>query len=187
MEEEIQLRLEEARDLMQKAVEHTTNELTKIRAGKAQPNMLDDVRIDYYGTPTPVNQVATVNTPDARTIVVRPFEKKMLSAIERAIINSDLGMNPQNDGEIIRLNLPPLTEERRQGLAKQAKAEIEQGKISIRNVRKDANNHLTKLQKEGASEDSVKRGQDQIQQYTDQYTDKLDDLYAKKEKDIMTV
>ena len=116
MEEEIQLRLEEAQDLMRKAVEHTANELTKIRAGKAQPNMLDDVRLDYYGTPTPVNQVATVNTPDARTIVIRPFEKRMLSTIERAIINSDLGLTPQNDGEIIRLNLPPLTEERRQGI-----------------------------------------------------------------------
>lgn len=187
MEEDIQLRLEETRDLMRKAVEHTTNELMKIRAGKAQPNMLDDVRIDYYGTPTPVNQVATVNTPDARSIVVRPFEKKMLAAIERAIINSDLGLSPQNDGEIIRLNLPPLTEERRQALVKQAKAEIENGKISVRNIRKDANNDLTKMQKEGASEDAIKRAEDQVQQYTNQYTEKLDELFGKKEKDIMTV
>lgn len=187
MEEEIELRLEEARDLMRKAVEHTTNELTKIRAGKAQPSMLDDVRVDYYGSPTPVQQVATVNTPDARSIVIRPFERKMLATIERAIINSDLGLTPQNDGEIIRLNLPPLTEERRQGLVKQAKAEIEQGKVSVRNIRKDANNHLTKLQKEGVSEDAVKRAQDQVQQMTDQYTTKLDELFSKKEKDIMTV
>lgn len=187
MEEEIQFRIEEARDLMHKAVEHTNHELTKIRAGKAQPSMLDDVRVDYYGTPTPVSQVATVNTPDARSIVIRPFEKKMLSTIERAIINSDLGLSPQNDGEIIRLNLPPLTEERRIGLVKQAKAEIEQGKISIRNVRKDANNDLTKMQKEGASEDAVKRAQDQVQQLTDQSIVKLDEIFAKKEKDIMTV
>ncbi len=187
MEEEIQLRLEEARDLMRKAVEHTTQELTKIRAGKAQPSMLDDVRVEYYGTPTPVNQVATVNTPDARSIVIRPFEKKMLATIERAIINSDLGLSPQNDGEIIRLNLPPLTEERRQSLVKQAKAEIEQGKISIRNIRKDANNDLTKMQKEGASEDLVKRSEDQVQQMTNQFTEKLDDLFSRKERDIMTV
>lgn len=187
MEEEIQLRLEEARELMQKAVEHTTHELTKIRAGKAQPSMLDDVRVDYYGTPTPVNQVATVNTPDARSIVIRPFEKKMLATIERAIINSDLGLSPQNDGEIIRLNLPPLTEERRQSLVKQSKAEIEQGKISIRNIRKDANNDLTKMQKEGASEDLVKRSEDQVQQMTNQFSEQLDSLFARKEKDIMTV
>jgi ribosome recycling factor len=187
MEEEIQLRLEEARDLMRKTIEHTSNELMKIRAGKAQPNMLDDVRVDYYGSPTPVSQVATVNTPDARTIVIRPFEKKLLSTIERAIINSDLGMTPQNDGEIIRLTLPPLTEERRQSLVKQAKQEIEQGKISIRTIRKDANNHMTKLQKEGVSEDQVKRGQDQVQQLTDQFIEKLEELFTKKEKDIMTV
>ncbi|EMR04071.1 ribosome recycling factor [Cesiribacter andamanensis] len=187
MEEEIQLILEDARDLMRKAVEHTTHELTKIRAGKAQPSMLDDIRVDYYGSPTPVNQVATVNTPDARTIVVRPFEKKMLAAIERAIINSDLGLNPQNDGEIIRLNLPPLTEERRQGLVRQAKAEIEQGKISIRNIRKDANNMLSKLQKEGAAEDAIKRATDNVQSLTDQNVTKLDELFGRKEKDIMTV
>jgi ribosome recycling factor len=187
MEEEIQFRLEEARDLMGKAVEHTSNELVKIRAGKAQPSMLDDVRVEYYGTPTPVSQVATVNTPDARSIVIRPFEKKMLSTIERAIINSDLGLTPQNDGEIIRLNLPPLTEERRLSLVKQAKQEIEQGKISIRNVRKDANNDLNKMQKEGASEDAIKRAQDQVQQLTDQFISKLDDMFIKKEKDILTV
>lgn len=187
MEEEIQFYLDEAKESMDRSIEHTQHELSKIRAGRAMPSMLDDIQVEYYGSPTPINQVATVNTPDARTIMVKPFEKKMLVDIERAIQGSDLGITPQNDGENIRLNLPALTEERRRDLIKQAKVEIENGKISIRNVRKDANNALTKLKKDGVSEDAVKRGEDQVQQLTNKFTEKLDDLYTKKEKDIMTV
>jgi ribosome recycling factor len=187
MEEEIQFYLDEAKEAMENAVEHTQHELSKIRAGRAMPTMLDDVRVEYYGSPTPVNQVATVNTPDARTIMVKPFEKNMLPVIEGAIRNSDLGVNPQSDGEVIRISLPALTEERRRDLIKQAKNEIENGKISVRNARKDANNSLTKLKKDGVSEDSVKRGEDQIQAMTDKFTTKIDDLLVAKEKDIMTV
>jgi ribosome recycling factor len=187
MEEEIQLHLDEAKDLMKKAVDHTSHELTKIRAGKAMPNMLDGIMVEYYGTPTPLQQVASITTPDARTIVIKPFERKLINEIQRAITNSDLGLAPQNDGEVVRLSIPPLTEERRQGLVKQVKQEIEQGKISVRNIRKDTNNAIGKLKNEGISEDSVKRGEDQVQALTNQYTEALDQLYAKKEKEIMTV
>jgi ribosome recycling factor len=187
MEEEIQLYLDEAKDLMRKAVEHTTQELTKIRAGKAMPNMLDGIMVEYYGTPTPIQQVASINTPDARSIVIKPFERNLINEIQRSITNSDLGLAPQNDGEVVRLNIPPLTEERRQMLVKQAKAEIEQGKISIRNIRKDTNNGIGKLKNEGISEDSIKRGEEQVQKLTDQYTDNLDKLMEKKEKEILTV
>lgn len=187
MEEEIQLHLDEAKDLMKKAVDHTSHELTKIRAGKAMPNMLDGIMVEYYGTPTPIQQVASINTPDARTIVIKPFERKLINEIQRAITNSDLGLAPQNDGEVVRLSIPPLTEERRQSLVKKVKHEIEQGKISVRNIRKDTNNAIGKLKNEGISEDSIKRGEDQVQALTNQYTEKIDELYAKKEKEIMTV
>lgn len=187
MEEEIQLYLDEAKDLMRKAVDHTSQELTKIRAGKAMPNMLDGIMVEYYGTPTPIQQVASINTPDARSIVIKPFERSLINEIQRSITNSDLGLAPQNDGEVVRLNIPPLTEERRQTLVKQAKAEIEQGKISIRNVRKDTNNAIGKLKNEGISEDSIKRGEEQVQKLTDHYTEKLDEIFAKKEKEILTV
>lgn len=187
MEEEIQMYLDEANDLMKKAVDHTAQELSKIRAGKAMPNMLDGIMVEYYGSPTPLQQVASVNTPDARTLVIKPFEKSLINEIQRSITNSDLGLAPQNDGEVVRLSVPPLTEERRQGLVKQVKQEIEQGKISIRNIRKDTNNSIGKLKNEGISEDSVKRGEDQVQALTNQYTEKLDELFAKKEKEILTV
>ena len=187
MDEEIQLYLDEAKELMQKAVEHTGQELSKIRAGKAMPNMLDGIMVEYYGTPTPIQQISSINTPDARSIVIKPFEKNMLNEVQRAITNSDLGLTPQNDGELIRLNIPPLTEERRQQLVKQVKQEIEQGKISIRNIRKDTNNSIGKLKNEGISEDSIKRGEEQVQALTNQYTDRLDELFVKKEKEILTV
>lgn len=187
MEEEIQLYLDEAKDLMRKAVEHTAHELTKIRAGKAMPNMLDGIMVEYYGSPTPIQQVASINTPDARSIVIKPFERNLINEIQRSITNSDLGLAPQNDGEVVRLNIPPLTEERRQSLVKQAKAEIEQGKISVRNIRKDTNNSIGKLKNEGISEDSIKRGEEQVQKLTDQYTANLDALMEKKEKEILTV
>lgn len=187
MEEEIQLHLDAARDLMRKAVEHTQAELVKIRAGKAMPNMLDSVEVEYYGSKVPVGQVSSVTTPDARTLAIKPFEKTMITEIERAIINSNLGFNPQNDGEIIRISIPMLTEDRRRDLMKQVKAEIESGKVSIRNVRKDTNNGLQRLQKEGYAEDLIKRAEDQVQKLTDKNTSKLDDMLVAKEKDIMTV
>lgn len=185
--EEIELFLDEAKELMQKAVDHTAAELVKIRAGKAMPNLLDGIMVQYYGAPTPLNQVSSVNTPDARTLAIKPFERNLISEIEKAIINSDLGLAPQNNGEIIILTIPALTEERRIQLVKQAKQECETGKISIRSVRKETNESLRKLQKEGASEDAVKKAEDQVQKFTDAYSSKIDDLLAKKEADIMKV
>lgn len=185
--EEIKLYLDEAKELMQKAVDHTAAELVKIRAGKAMPNLLDGIMVSYYGAPTPLSQVASVTTPDARTLTIKPWERTLISEIEKSIINSDLGLAPQNNGEIIILTIPPLTEERRRNLVKQAKQECETGKISIRSVRKDINEGLRKLQKEGASEDDVKRAEDNVQKFTDQYSAKIDELLVKKEADIMTV
>jgi ribosome recycling factor len=149
--------------------------------------MLDGILVEYYGNPTPLNQVSSINTPDARSIVIKPWEKKIIADIERAIINSDIGLNPQNDGELIRLNVPPLSEERRQQLVKQAKHEAEIGRVSIRNIRKDTNDHLKKLLKEHVSEDDVKWAEDEVQKLTDDYITKIDEMLIKKEKDIMTV
>lgn len=185
--EEIELFLDEAKELMQKAVDHTAAELVKIRAGKAMPNLLDGIMVQYYGAPTPLNQVSSVTTPDARTLAIKPFERNLISEIEKAIINSDLGLAPQNNGEIIILTIPALTEERRVQLVKQAKSECETGKISIRSVRKDTNESLRKLQKEGASEDAIKRAEEQVQKFTDNYSAKIDELLVKKEADIMKV
>ena len=185
--EEIQLYLDDAKESMEKTIKHTSLELTKIRAGKAMPNMLDGLMIEYYGSPTPINQVASVTTPDARTLAIKPFEKKMITEIEKAIRNSDLGMNPQNDGETVRLNIPPLTQERRKELVKRVKNEIESGKVSIRNIRKDTNEGLRKLLKEGASEDDVKRAEEKVQQLTDQFIGRVDTLFNAKEAEIMTV
>ena len=151
------------------------------------PNMVDGVMVEYYGSPTPINQVASITSGDARTLLVKPWEKSIIPDVERAIINSDIGINPQNDGELIRLVVPSLTEERRRDLVKHAKSEAENGKISIRNARKDTNDALKKLQKEGASEDEIKRAEDQVQQLTDKYSKAIDELVEKKEKDIMTV
>lgn len=185
--EEIQLFLDEAKELMEKTIRHTSQELTKIRAGKAMPNMLDGITVEYYGSQTPLQQIASVTTPDARTLVIKPFERKMVSEVERAIINSDLGLNPQNDGEVIRLNIPPLTEERRKNLVKQVKSESENGKISIRAIRKDTNESIKKLKNEGASEDDIKRAEDKVQALTDKFIAQIDDLTAKKEQEIMTI
>ncbi|WP_373493486.1 ribosome recycling factor [Aquiflexum sp.] len=185
--EEIQLQLEETKELMQKAVDHTASELLKIRAGKAMPNILDGLMVAYYGTPTPIQQVASITTPDARTLSIKPWERNLIGEIERSIVNSDLGLAPQNNGEIIILTIPPMTEERRKMLVKSAKNECESGKISIRTVRKDTNDTLKKLQKEGASEDEVKRAEDTVQKLTDQYSAKIDELLTKKEHEIMTV
>ena len=168
--EEIELFLDEAKELMQKAVEHTSAELLKIRAGKAMSNMLDGIMVQYYGSPTPLNQISSVTTPDARTLAIKPFERKTISDIEKAIINSDLGLSPQNNGEIIILTIPMLTEERRITLVKQSKNECENGKISIRTVRKDIMDSLKKLQKDGAAEDDIKRAEDIVQKLTDQFS-----------------
>ncbi len=185
--EEITMFLDEAQEMMDKSVKHSHAELAKIRAGKASPSMLDGIQVEYYGAPTPLNQVASVTTPDARTIFIKPWEKKVISDIERAIINSDLGLNPQNDGEQVIINIPVLTEERRQVLVKQARHEGEQARISIRNVRKEINDSLKQLQKEGAAEDDVKRAEDKVQEITDAHNKKVDEILAKKETEIMTV
>ncbi|MGK7392154.1 MAG: ribosome recycling factor [Candidatus Cyclobacteriaceae bacterium M2_1C_046] len=185
--EEIQMYLDEANELMQKAVIHVSEELVKIRAGKAMPSMLEGLQVEYYGTKTPINQVASITTPDARTLMIKPWEKSTIPEIEKAIRNSDLGLNPQNDGEQVIINIPQLTEERRQVLVKQVKHEGEQGKVSIRNIRKDTNDSLKQLQKEGVSEDDVKRAEDKVQELTDKHTKKIDELVEKKEKEIMTV
>jgi ribosome recycling factor len=187
MSELIKKQVADAKISMDKAIEHCDNELQKIRAGKANPAMLDDIVVEYYGTPTPLSQVGSVNTPDARTIVVQPWEKSLLPLIEKAIKEANLGVNPQNDGVIIRINVPPLTEERRRDLVKKAKGEAETGKIAIRNIRKDANEKIRKLKSEGVSEDEMKTGEGEIQKLTDAYIIKVDALSEAKEKDIMTV
>ena len=187
MSELIKKQVTDAKALMDKAIDHCESELQKIRAGKANPAMLDDIMVDYYGTPTPLSQVGNVNTPDARTIVVQPWEKSLLAPIEKAIKESSLGLNPQNDGVIIRINVPPLTEERRRDLVKKVKAEAETGKIAIRNIRKDANEKIRKLKTEGVSEDEMKTGEGEIQKLTDTYIIKVDQHAEAKEKDVMTV
>lgn len=185
--EELELYLETAKEMMEKAIVHTKQELAKIRAGKAMPSMLDVVKVDYYGTLTPLNQVAAVNSPDARTLFVKPWEKSMTTPIERAIMNSDLGLNPQNDGEQIIINIPQLTEERRRELVRQSKAVTEDGKISIRSARKETNDELKKLQKDGLAEDLVKSAEDKVQDLTNSHNKKIDDLFAQKEQEIMTI
>ena len=187
MSELIKKQVTDAKALMDKAIDHCEGELQKIRAGKANPAMLDDIMVDYYGTPTPLSQVGNVNSPDARTIVVQPWEKSLLAPIEKAIKESSLGLNPQNDGVIIRINVPPLTEERRRDLVKRVKGEAETGKIAIRNIRKDANEKIRKLKSEGVSEDEMKVGETEIQKLTDAYIIKVDQHAEAKEKDVMTV
>ncbi len=179
--------LDEAEESMQKALQFTAQELTKIRAGKASPAMVDGLRVDYYGNPTPLSQVANVSTPDARTILIKPWEKQVLGEITKAIRNSDLGLNPQQEADAVRLNVPPLTEERRRDLVKQAKKDTEEGKIRVRTVRKDINDELRKLQKEGTAEDAVKDAEAKVQKLTDNYIVKIDELLSKKEAEIMTI
>ncbi len=179
--------IKSSRDMMDKAISHLESELLKIRTGKANPAMLDSVMVDYYGAMTPLNQIANVNTPDARTLVVQPWEKSRLADIERAIINSNLGLNPQNDGEMIRINVPPLTEERRKEMVKMAKNEVEHCKISIRNARKNGNESIKKLQKDGLAEDLAKDAETTMQNITKDYETKVDDHFVRKEKEIMTV
>ena len=185
--EEVDFFLEHAVETMEKSLARLSQELTKIRAGKALPNMLDALNVDYYGSSTPVHQVASITTPDARTLIIKPWEKAMIGEIEKAIINSDLGLNPQNDGEIVRINIPALTEERRIILVKQAKAAAENGKVSIRTIRKETNEQLKILLKEGASEDLIKNAEGKVQEHTDEYVKKIHAIFTVKEKDIMTL
>jgi ribosome recycling factor len=185
--EEVSLTLETAEDSMNKAISHLEVELGKIRAGKANPQMIDGIMVDYYGNPTPINQVANVSIVDARTITIQPWEKNMLSPIERAIIASNIGINPQNDGVIIRLFLPPMTEERRRELVKRSMGEGEQSKVSIRSIRRDAIENIKKAQKNGLSEDAAKDAEADVQTLTDKYIAIVDKHLAHKEKEIMAV
>ena len=185
MNEEIDFILDSAKEAMVNALKHLEKQFINIRAGKASPAMLGSVMVDYYGAQTPLAQVANVNTPDGRTITVQPWEKAMLQEIERAIMIANLGFNPMNNGETIIINVPPLTEERRRELAKQAKSEVEDAKISIRSARKDANSEIKNI--EDASEDVQKNAEMDVQQLTDAYVKKADDLYSAKEAEILKV
>ena len=187
MTEEVNKILEDTTHSMSKAIQHLEAELSKIRAGKATPAILDGVYADYYGNPTQLNQVANVTVTDARTITIQPWEKNMLAVIERAIIASNIGLNPQNDGNIIRLFLPPLTEERRKELVKKCNAEGENAKISIRNIRRDSIESIKKLQKDGLSEDAGKDAENDIQGITDKQIALIEKHLDYKEKEIMAV
>ncbi|MBQ0154460.1 MAG: ribosome recycling factor [Paludibacteraceae bacterium] len=177
----------DASDSMEAAVMYLDDALAHIRAGKASARILDPVKVDYYGAMTPLANVSTITTPDARTIQIQPWEKNMLSVIERALINSNIGLAPNNNGECIRLIIPPLTEERRRELAKQCKGEAENAKVSIRNARRDAIELLKKQIKEGLPEDAEKDAESEVQKLHDKYIARIDEVYAKKEKEIMTV
>ncbi|MGB0881618.1 MAG: ribosome recycling factor [Vicingaceae bacterium] len=187
MNEEIEFILDEAKEAMDKAMAHLDSQLQKIRAGKASPMMLNKVVVEYYGALTPIGQVANVNAIDGRTLSVQPFEKSLLDEICKGITHANLGLNPQNNGESILINIPALTEERRRDLSKQAKAEGEDAKVGTRNARKDANDEIKKLKNDGLSEDQVKDAENEVQKLLNSYTTKIDDLIAAKEKDIMTV
>jgi ribosome recycling factor len=187
MTEELAMIYDEFKESNQKSLNHLENELVKIRAGKASPAMLNGVMVEYYGSMTPLQQVANVNTMDARTIIVQPWEKPLLNDIARGIINANLGLNPQNNGEQLIIAVPPLTEERRRDLVKRAKAEAEHSKVGIRNNRKDALDMIKDLKNEGLSEDMTKDAEEEVQKITNSYIKKVDELLELKEKDIMTV
>ena len=187
MAEDISSILAHAEDHMTKAISHLEVELTKIRAGKANPQMLDGLVVDYYGSPTPINQAANISVLDARTLTIQPWEKNMLQPIERAIIAANIGVTPQNDGVIIRLFLPPLTEERRRELVKKCQHEGEHCKVAVRNIRRDAIEQIKKLQKNGLSEDAAKDGEAEMQEITDRFTAAVEKHLASKEKEIMAV
>lgn len=172
---------------LDKNIQHTQTEFSRIRAGKASPAMLEGVFVEYYGANTPLSQAANVNTPDARTILIQPWDKSLIRPIETAIINSNLGFAPQNDGEFIRITIPPLSEERRRDLVKLAKNECENSKVGIRNLRKEANEKIKKLQKDGLSEDDAKNAETEIQKIIDNYIKRTDELFVEKEKEILTV
>ncbi len=179
--------LDPAEEKMELAVEYLEETLARIRAGRANPKLLEGIRVEYYGSAVPISNVANIATPDARTIAITPWEKPMFKEIERAIINSDLGVMPENNGEIIRISIPPLTEERRKQLAKQCKGEAENAKVSVRNARRDAIDGLKKAVKKGMPEDTEKDAEGTAQKLHDKYMKKIDEIYAAKEKEIMTV
>ncbi len=187
MEEEVQLYLDDAKERMLNAVKHLEEELSRVRAGKANPSILDGINVDYYGTMTPLSQVSNINTPDAKTIAVQPWEKAMIEPIEKAIQAANLGLNPINNGELIRINIPVLTEERRKDLVKQIKNSGENTKVSIRNTRRDANDAFKRMKKEGLSEDQEKDAEALVQEITNEYIANVDKVLEKKEKDIMTI
>ena len=174
-------------DLMQKAIVHLESELAKVRAGKATPGIIDGIVVDYYGNPTPISQVGNITVADARTLVIQPWEKNMLQPIERSIIASNIGLNPQNDGLVIRLFLPPLTEERRRELVKKSQGEGEHSKVAIRSIRRDSMEQIKRLQKNGLSEDVCKDAEKNVQETTDKFIELVDKYLASKEKEIMTV
>lgn len=177
-----------AKDNMEKAVAALVNELKKVRTGRAQVSMLDPIRVDYYGTMTPLSQMAALSVPDARSLLISPWDQSVLKAIESAIVKSDLGMNPQNDGKVIRLKVPELTEERRKEMVKNLKKTVEDARVAIRMARRDANELIKKAQKDkAASEDEAKRGETDIQKLTDEYIKKVDKIAEDKEKELMTV
>lgn len=179
--------LDPAEEKMEMAVIYLDETLARIRAGKANPKLLDGIRVDYYGSTAPISNVANVSVPDARTITITPWEKSMFKEIEKAIINSELGITPENNGEVIRLSIPPLTEDRRKMLVKQSKAEAETAKVSVRNARRDAIDGLKKAIKQGMSEDVEKDAEASVQKLHDKYLKKIDELFAAKEKEILTV
>src|SRR5579872_1682443 len=187
MSDDVTLILDDAQDSMQKAINHLETELIKIRAGKASPQMLEGLTVDYYGSPTPLNQVGNVSVMDARTLTIQPWEKNMLQPIERSIIAANLGVTPQNDGNIIRLFMPPLTEERRKEFVKRANGEGEQSKVAIRSIRRDSIEQIKKLQKDGLSEDAAKDAEKSMQELTDKFISLVEKHLASKEKEIMAV
>jgi len=185
--EDLKTYLNEAEEMMEMAILHIEDELAHIRAGKADIRLLDGIRVDSYGSVVPLNNVASVSTPDARTIAIRPWDKNTLRTIEKAIIDSSLGIMPENNGEIIRISIPPLTEERRKQLVKQCSKEVETAKISVRNARRDCIDSLKKAVKDGMPEDVQKDGEEKVQKLHDKYIKKVDEVFAAKEKEIMTV
>jgi ribosome recycling factor len=187
MNEEIELIIEDAREKMEKALEHLEHELARLRAGRATPALLDGITVDYYGVNSPLTQVSNINTPDPKSIMIQPWEKTMLVTIEKAILAANIGLIPVNNGEVIRINVPPLTEERRHQLVKQVRNEGETAKISLRNSRKWANDELKRLLKDGLPEDLEIKAVDEVQEMTHDFTLKVDKVMATKEKDIMTV
>ncbi len=187
MLDECQLIYDDLKDGMERSLVHLKKEFQKIRAGKASPDMLDGVMVDYYGTITPIGQTANITTPDPRQIIVQPWDKSILSTIEKAIMAANLGFNPRNEGEVLRIIVPAITEERRRDLVKRAKVETENAKVSARNLRRNAFDDAKGLEKEGVSEDDIKKLQTDLQKITDDTIDKIDKLFELKEKDILTI
>ena len=187
MDEEVQLYLDDTKENMEKAVNHFHNEMQKLRAGKANPSILEGIHVDYYGASTPLAQVASINSPDAKSLVIQPWEKKMIDPIEKAILAANIGITPMNNGDIVRLNFPPLTEERRKLLVKQVKHESENARVSIRNARRDFMEEIKKMQKDGLPEDVAKTAEEKADKLTESFYRKVDEVVISKEKEIMTI